>query len=355
MSEQDNKALSEEQARKRISDLRKSELSINQWVERIKNGDRLSLAKGITLLESTRPEDHEKSTLLLNALLPHTGKSWRIGITGVPGVGKSTLIEQLGLTFIQNGYKIAVLAIDPSSRLSAGSILGDKTRMNELAISDAAFIRPSPASDSLGGVARMTRESMMLCEAAGYDIIIVETVGVGQSETEVHDMVDTFLLLMLAGAGDELQGIKRGIMEMADVIAVTKADSDNFQRAKQAQTSISSAIHLFASNENEWIVPVITCSAVDEHGIDELNNKIELHHLHIESTGFKTERRKKQDLFWFKKSLEDQIIHDLLNKEDLKKEIEIQKLAILENKVSPFTAANELVTKIKNKYFLRSD
>jgi len=351
MSEQDNKAQSEEQARERISDLRKIELSINQWVESLLTGDRLSLAKGITLLESTRIEDHEKSTLLLNALLPHTGKSWRIGITGVPGVGKSTLIEQLGLNFIQNGHKVAVLAIDPSSRLSAGSILGDKTRMNELAVNDSAFIRPSPASDSLGGVARMTRESMMLCEAAGYDIIIVETVGVGQSETEVHDMVDTFLLLMLAGAGDELQGIKRGIMEMADVIAVTKADTENLQRAQQARTSISSAIHLFAGNEEQWVVPVITCSTVNEDGINELLHKVESHRIHIESAGFKTERRKKQNLFWFKKSLEEQIIHDILNKEDLINEIEQQKIAILQNKISPFTAANELVKRIKIKYF----
>ena len=252
-------------------------MSATKIIQQLISGDRTALGRAITLVESTLPEHQVQAQEILSTCLTHSGKSIRIGVTGVPGVGKSTFIEALGkhLTFL--GKRVAVLAIDPSSERAGGSILGDKTRMNELAIDEMAFIRPSPTAGSLGGVARKTRESILLCEAAGYEIILIETVGVGQSEVAVHSMVDFFLLLMLAGAGDELQGIKRGIMEMADAIAITKADEDNIQNAKNARMEYKRALHLFPPTDNGWTPKVETCSSLNKDNIDSIWNIIEEH------------------------------------------------------------------------------
>jgi len=241
----------------------------SQLTSGVRSGNIRSLAKAITLIESRNPDHAAKASELLDTLLPHTGNSIRVGISGVPGVGKSTFIEALGMNLIRRHHKVAILAVDPSSQLSGGSILGDKTRMEELAREHSAFIRPSPAGDTLGGVARKTRETMLLCEAAGYDIIIVETVGVGQSEITVASMVDFFMLLQLAGAGDELQGIKKGVMEIADAILINKAEGDNRPRADLARRQYQNALHLLKPKSPNWIVPVLLCSALKQQGIDE--------------------------------------------------------------------------------------
>ena len=254
---------------------RKKELSIQQFISGLRDGNVSILGRAITLVESTRISHQKKAQAILEECMPYIGKSVRIGITGVPGVGKSTFIERFGKLLTSLGKKVAVLAIDPSSEQGRGSILGDKTRMEELSRDPLAFIRPSPNAGSLGGVARKTRESILLCEAAGYEIIIVETVGVGQSETAVNSMVDFFLLLMLAGAGDELQGIKRGIMEMADALSITKADGDNLIKSKTAVGDYKHAIHLFPAKKNNWIPKVLTCSALENTGVQEIWNTIE--------------------------------------------------------------------------------
>jgi len=257
---------------KLIADKRAHEQSLTPEIllNKIIKGDVSGLSEGITLLESSRQEDNEKAQELLKLALPHSGRSIRIGITGVPGVGKSTFIESFGIELIKREKRVAVLAIDPSSEKSGGSILGDKTRMVELSTNKNAFIRPSATAGSLGGVARKTRESILLCEAAGYDVILVETVGVGQSEIAVHSMTDFFLLLMLAGAGDELQGIKRGIMEMADSILITKTDGKNIKMANLARTEYKNALHLFPPNDNGWIPQIETISALEEKGIEKV-------------------------------------------------------------------------------------
>lgn len=254
---------------------RKPQHTINEFVDGVLSGNRVILSQAITLIESSLPQHYELSQQIIAACLPSAGNSIRIGITGVPGVGKSTFIEAFGKLLTSTGHKLAVLAIDPSSERSKGSILGDKTRMEELSIDDQAFIRPSPSAGSLGGVARKTRESIILCEAAGFDRIIVETVGVGQSETAVHSMVDFFLLLMLSGAGDELQGIKRGIMEMADAIVINKADGDNIQKANLAKAQYTSALHLFPPTPSKWSPVALTCSSYTKDGIDQILNTID--------------------------------------------------------------------------------
>jgi len=253
-----------------LSTVSKPMISIQSLAEALCSGNRRALAKAITLVESARVEDADKAQELLNMILPHTGKSRRIGITGVPGVGKSTFIEAFGLMLIQANKKVAVLAIDPSSERTGGSILGDKTRMMELSRSLSAFIRPSPAGSTLGGVARRTRETMLLCEAAGFDIVLVETVGVGQSETAVAQMVDFFLVLALAGAGDELQGMKRGIMELADGIAINKAEAANREAAERAAQHIRNGLHFATPKYEDWQVPVVLCSAVERSGLEEI-------------------------------------------------------------------------------------
>ena len=252
----------------------KRELTADECVEGILRGDRVVLSRAITLIESTKPEHYAKGQEVIERCLPHSGNSIRIGITGVPGAGKSTFIESFGTYLTTQGHKVAVLAIDPSSERSKGSILGDKTRMESLSVNPKAFIRPTPSGRTLGGVARKTRETIILCEAAGFDTILVETVGVGQSETIVKSMTDFFLLLLIAGAGDELQGIKRGIMEMADAIVITKADGDNQLKAQQARNQYQSVINLFPANDNGWKVPVTTCSVYDQPSIIAISDLI---------------------------------------------------------------------------------
>lgn len=291
----------------------KAPLSINQYVEGILRKDISILSRAITLAESTKEEHQHSATQIIEKILPHTGKSVRLGITGVPGVGKSSFIEAYGQLLLIKNHNVAVLAVDPSSTLSKGSILGDKTRMEKLSAQNKVFIRPSPSGGSLGGVARKTRESILLCEAAGFDYIIIETVGVGQSETEVHQLTDFFLLLMLAGAGDELQGIKRGIMEMADGIAINKADGTNLQKAKTARVDYANAIHLFQPTESGWVPEVKTCSALENTGIDEVYEMIEKFVRHTKAKKFFDKKRQEQSVFWFEHLVEEKIRNTFFN------------------------------------------
>jgi LAO/AO transport system kinase len=279
------------------------ELTIDQHVDGILAGDRVILGKTITLVESRRPDHHDKALEVLERLMPHTGRSIRIGITGVPGVGKSSFIESFGTSLTSAGHRLAVLAIDPSSLRSRGSILGDKTRMERLSVDPNAFIRPSPSAGSLGGVAQKTREAMLICEAAGFDVILIETVGVGQSETMVHSMVDVFLLLMLAGAGDELQGIKRGIMELADLIVINKADGENVTPAARARAQYETAVHLLSWPLPDWTPPVQTCSALTGAGIEEAWETISRFRATAERTGFLQEKRRTQNLSWMRDAI----------------------------------------------------
>ena len=277
----------------------------------IRAGDRRALARGITLVESTRPDHRTQAGELLDLLLPHSGDSIRIGITGVPGVGKSTFIEAFGAHVIDRGYRVAVLAVDPTSRKSGGSILGDKTRMEELARKDSAFIRASPAGETLGGVARRTREAMLLCEAAGFDVIFVETVGVGQSETAVADMTDMFLLLLLPGGGDELQGLKRGIVEMADMVLVNKDDGDLADAAQRAAAEYSGALHLLGAGTPDWPVPVATCSALTGKGIEETWQRVETFRVTMEPAGQIAARRAAQAREWMWSEIREGLISTL--------------------------------------------
>ena len=281
-----------------------------ELAQQIIEGNRTALGQGITLLESTLPEHEQKAQELLKLCLPHSGKSIRVGVTGVPGVGKSTFIESFGKLLTDQGKKIAVLAIDPTSERTHGSILGDKSRMHELAADENAFIRPSPSSGILGGVANKTRESIILCEAAGFDIILIETVGVGQSETTVSNLADFFLLLMLAGAGDELQGIKRGIMELADALIITKSDGDNSIKAKNAAMEYKRALHLFPAKENGWIPQVSTCSALDKTGLDSIWELIQKHNNQMQASSYFMDNRNRQNNYW----LHHIIKHELGNK-----------------------------------------
>ena len=282
-------------------------LAPHQYAASILQGDRLLLSRAITLVESRRPDDQALAQAVLTQVLPATGQAIRVGITGVPGVGKSTFIETFGSYLIQQGHRLAVLAIDPTSQRSGGSLLGDKTRMETLSMNPAAYIRPSPAGDSLGGVAQHTRETMLLCEAAGFDVILVETVGVGQSETVVHGLVDFFLLLMLAGAGDELQGMKRGIMELADALAITKADGDNAASARRAQLDYTNALHLFPPTGTGWPPPVLTCSALTGDGIADLWTTILTHQQQMHHNGEFQQRRQAQQLTWFRALLRQRL------------------------------------------------
>lgn len=333
----------------RIQQLRKQELSAETLIEGIFKGDKAVVAKAITLLESSRPEHYEKSTEVIEACLPKTNNSIRIGITGVPGVGKSTFIETLGKRLTHLGKKVAVLAVDPTSALSQGSILGDKTRMELLSKDPNAFIRPSPSGASLGGVAQKTRESIMICEAAGYDVILVETVGVGQSEIAVHSMVDFFLLLKLSGAGDELQGIKRGIMEMTDAIVINKADGDNLKRAKTAKTEFERALHLYPPKKNGWMPRVLTCSATENVGVGEIWEMISGFAVENKRNGQFEQHRKLQNKQWFLQAVEEQLKQFLNQKESFKSDQEELMFAVEANKISPFHAARTLLDKIKEE------
>ncbi|QDV36090.1 methylmalonyl Co-A mutase-associated GTPase MeaB [Tautonia plasticadhaerens] len=282
-------------------------LSPDQYVEGVLSRSRGVLGRVITLFESRRPDDRALARLVLDTLVPHSGRSIRLGITGVPGAGKSTLIEALGLRLLAEGHRVAVLAIDPSSRVTGGSILGDKTRMARLSVEDDAFIRPSPTGTALGGVAGHTREAMLACEAAGYDVVIVETVGVGQSETAVADMVDTFLAVLIAGAGDELQGIKRGLVEMIDVLAINKADGENRPQVDRAVSQYRNAIRLMHPPESPWIPPVLPCSAREGTGLGEIWAQVLAHRAAMERAGLLAERRRSQAVRWMWDLVEEQV------------------------------------------------
>ncbi len=290
-----------------VGNKQRSELTLQDYADGVRSGDRVMLARAITLIESKREEHQTLAQKLLQALLPDTGKAYRVGITGVPGVGKSTAIDQLGTNLTASGHKVAVLAVDPSSTRSGGSVLGDKTRMPRLAQDENSYVRPSPTSGTLGGVTRKTRETMSLCEAAGFGVILVETVGVGQSETAVAEMVDFFLALMLPGAGDELQGIKKGIIEIADMIAINKADGDNVTRAKTAASVYRAALNIIASTSPNWSPPVLTISGLENLGLDELWNSIERHRQTLTGSGEYEERRQDQAVKWMHDMLEDRL------------------------------------------------
>ena len=316
---------------------------ISEYLKNIRNSDIAYLSKAITLIESSRESDKIKASELLHVCLPYANNSVRIGITGVPGVGKSTFIEAFGSYLTNLGKKVAVLAIDPSSTLNKGSILGDKTRMENLSKNKNAFIRPSPAGDTLGGVARKTRESITLCEAAGFDIILIETVGVGQSETLVRNMVDFFLLLKLAGSGDELQGIKRGIMEMADVITINKADGDNIKNADIAKAEFTRALHLYPQKDNQWIPKVTTCSALNNAGIKEIWNIIEgFLQLTKENSWFK-KNRIDQNKNWLLQSINEQLQYDFYRNKNISKELNKQLKNIENQNINPFEASQKLI------------
>ena len=308
--------------------------------------NRAQLARIITLIESTR-EDHQiEAQRLITEILPQTGKSLRLGVTGVPGVGKSTFIEALGLHIIEQGHKVAVLAIDPSSTITGGSILGDKTRMSLLSQNKNAFIRPSPTSGSLGGVARRTREAMLLCEAAGYDVIIVETVGVGQSETEVADMVDMFMLLLLPASGDELQGIKKGIVELADLLVVNKADGDLIPQAKRVQGDYSGALRMLHASSANWQPVVKTCSALNNLGIAEIWQAAQEFEKIMLNSGELQKKRAHQAVAWMWKEIKETLISRFMNNPSIAAKIRDAEIAVELGKKSPTQAAMELIGNI---------
>ena len=325
--------------------VRKQIPSVDEFMVGLKNGNRAMLSQAITLIESALSEHQKLSQELITRCLPLSGKSLRIGITGVPGAGKSTFIEVFGNFLVESDHKLAVLAIDPSSERSGGSILGDKTRMETLSADERAFIRPSPSGGTTGGVARKTRESIILCEAAGYDTIIVETVGVGQSETTVHSMVDFFLLLMVPGAGDVLQGMKRGIMEMADMLVINKADGDSLSLAKRANAEYSNALHLFPLPPSGWAPIVLTCSSLENRGINSIWEKIGEYKSFTEGNHFFSIRRSKQASYWMYQTLQDGLKQRFFNNPNVKKRLEELENMMDRDEVTSFAAASDLLEK----------
>jgi LAO/AO transport system kinase len=322
---------------------KRTHLKTDDYVKGVLKNDRTILARTITLIESNSPAHYEKSQEVLKELLPHSGNSVRIGITGFPGAGKSTLIETLGLYLIEKGHKVAVLAIDPSSTITKGSILGDKTRMERLSREKNCFIRPSPSEGTLGGVARKSRETMLVCEAAGFDVILVETVGVGQSEVTVRSMVDFFLLVMIAGAGDELQGIKKGVIELADALLINKADGDNKPRALGTQAEFSMALKYIAPATKDWQTNAYVCSALTGEGIENIWNVITKFKEHTKSTGSFDGRRKNQSLEWVYSLIEEQIKKSFYNNSEIIKSLPKIQKDILSGKILPTAAAEELL------------
>ena len=332
----------------KISQSRKQQPNANELIAKILKKDKVALSRAITLIESTNQDHLIKANEIINGCLPYANKSVRIGITGVPGVGKSTFIEAFGKYLTTLGKKVAVLAIDPSSTISHGSILGDKTRMEELVKDENAYIRPSASRETLGGVARKTRETIILCEAAGFDTIIIETVGVGQSETAVHSMVDFFLLLKISGAGDELQGIKRGIMEMADAIVINKADGDNINKANLAKTEFNRALHLFPAKKSGWIPTVATCSSITKEGIESVWETISNYFELVNVNNYFEEKRKEQNQYWMMETINVQLKNNFYNHPGIIKLLETNKKAVANDEISPFAAAQILLKKYFN-------
>ena len=326
---------------------RRPTLTVDQYVEGILAGNITVLSQAITLVESNRPEHYEQAQQIIERCLPHSGNSIRVGITGVPGAGKSTFIEAIGGMVTSLGHRLAVLAIDPSSERSGGSILGDKTRMESISSNPDVFIRPSPSAGSLGGVARKTRETVILCEAAGFDTIYIETVGVGQSETAVHSMVDIFMLLQISGAGDELQGIKRGIMEMADMVVITKADGENLTKAKLAKRQIENALHLFPEPDSGWRPQVLTSSAVDGSGLQEVWTGVTDFIAFTRRNGFFLANRNRQSKYWMYESINEALRNSFYRDPHIEAELPRFERKVLESRMSSFIAAKELL----NLYF----
>ena len=317
--------------------------ALEDLIEGVRAADRAMLGRAITLIESSRPDHGDLAQQLLTALLPHTGAAHRVGITGVPGVGKSTFIEALGTNLTEAGRRVAVLAVDPTSSRTGGSILGDKTRMAHLANDPRAFVRPSPTSGELGGVNRMTRETMLLCEAAGYDVVLVETVGVGQSETVVADMVDFFLVLMLPGAGDELQGIKKGIIELADMIAVNKADGANEQRARQAAAEYQMAMHMMVPASPNWTPPVVTCSGLTGEGLETLWDQVLLQRRLLSESGELDERREEQRVRWMWSMLDDHLVAMLHANPEVSRLLPLLEREVRREETTPVLAVDRLI------------
>ena len=322
--------------------------SPEDYVQGVLKGDRRVLAKTITMIESALDHHKDIARTIVDQLLPHAGKAVRLGITGVPGVGKSTFIESFGMALIRQGHKVAVLAVDPSSTRSGGSIMADKTRMEQLAVQADAFIRPSPSGGTLGGVARKTRESMLVCEAAGFDVMIVETVGVGQSETAVASMVDFFLVLMLAGAGDELQGIKKGVLELADAIAITKADGDNVDKALQAARAYASALHLLSPASDHWQPPVLTCSAVSMEGVDLIWDTVLEHRQKMRASGEFDIKRRGQALDWLHALVDDGLKERFMRHPKIRQHLPRYQRDVARGDTSPTVAAQELLFFLDN-------
>jgi LAO/AO transport system kinase len=317
-------------------------LDIDALAASIRAGERALLARAITLVESRRADDQKAARALIQELLPQTGGAMRVGITGVPGVGKSTTIDTLGMFLTERGHKVAVLAVDPSSTRSGGSILADKTRMPRLAADPLAFIRPSPASGTLGGVAAKTRECLLLCEAAGHDVVLVETIGTGQSETAVADMTDFFLVLMLPGAGDELQGLKKGVIELADMLAINKADGDNVARAQAAAAEYRAALHIVGSRSPHWSPPVTTYSALTGNGVAELWATILDHRERMTAAGEHAARRRAQQVKWMRVMLEERVLSRLTSEPGLAAKLRKTEAAVAEGRLSPAVAVDEI-------------
>lgn len=318
------------------------------YVDGVRSGNRRILAKTITLIESAHPAHRQLAHAVVDELLPLTGKAVRLGITGVPGVGKSTFIESFGMMLVEKGLKVAVLAVDPSSTRSGGSVMADKTRMERLSVAPQAFIRPSPSGGTLGGVARMTRETLLVCEAAGFDVVIVETVGVGQSETTVASMVDFFLVLMLAGAGDELQGIKKGVLELADAVAINKADGDNVEKAEKARRSYAMALHLLNPASPTWSPPVLTCSALTTNGVDQLWETVNDHRRRLSATGELDQKRRHQAVAWMWSRIEDGLKERFFSNPAIRSQLKGVRAAVERGEQSPTAGAEKLLFLLDN-------
>ncbi|NLP57683.1 methylmalonyl Co-A mutase-associated GTPase MeaB [Lutibacter sp. B1] len=328
----------------------KNRLSAKTYIEGILKGDRVLLSRAITIIESNLESDKLLAKEIIQAILPKSGNSIRIGITGVPGVGKSTFIEAFGKHLITKKHKVAILSIDPSSQRSKGSILGDKTRMEELANAEEAYIRPSASGDTLGGVANKTGETMLLCEAAGYDVILIETVGVGQSETAVHGMTDFFLLLMLSGAGDELQGIKKGIMEMADMVVINKADGDNVRKSEQAKIQYQNALHIFPQSESGWSPVVSTASAIKNIGIDNVWKEITKFKNLVKENGYFDKNRNHQQIQWMYNNINEELKRLFYGSKNISTQLTSLEKDIITAKISPVKAAQHIIEEFKKSF-----